>query len=149
MSLNLLSLRDFKCHAALDLPLAPFTILTGLNSAGKSTVCQALALLGQSLRAGGGHARSELLLNGDLVRLGTFGDVQNQTTDRNAFSIRLRDETVEASWVFTGERRASRATLQDGAFRLLNGERETVLSALAFDERKRFSSCACFAVWST
>ena len=134
MSLTLLSLRDFKCHAALDLPLAPFTILTGLNSAGKSTVCQALALLGQSIREGGGRSRGELLLNGDLVRLGSVGDVQSQTTDQDAFSIRLRDETLELVWVFNGERRASKANLREGTLRLLNGEKQTEFSAVACDD---------------
>ena len=33
MSINFLSLRDFKCHAALDLPLAP-----GISSFGRLVV---------------------------------------------------------------------------------------------------------------
>ncbi len=134
MSLTFLSLRDFKCHAALDLPLSPFTILTGLNSAGKSTVCQALALLGQSIRGGGGRSKAELILNGDLVRLGSIGDVQNQATDQDAFSITLRDEDVEIAWAFSGERRESKAKLRNGAIRLLNGDRDTTLSTVAFDD---------------
>jgi predicted ATPase len=134
MSLTLLSLRDFKCHAALDLPLAPFTILMGLNSAGKSTVCQALALLGQSMRGGGIRSVGDLLLNGDLVRLGTLGDLQSQTTDQDAFSITLRDENIELVWVFGGARHASRAALREGTLRLLNGHKETRFSAVACDD---------------
>ena len=128
MSINFLSLRDFKCHVALDIPLAPFTILTGLNSAGKSTVCHALALLGQSIREGGRRSRDELLLNGDLVRLGNVGDVQNQATDQKVFEITLRNETAEVSWQFTGERRDPKAVLHNGELRALDGSRQIDLS---------------------
>jgi predicted ATPase len=125
MSLTFLSLRDFKCHAELDLPLAPLTILTGLNSAGKSSVLHALSLLGQSIRDGGHSSRPEFLLNGDLVRLGTIGDVQNQTTDHQTFRIALRDGTSEISWCLAGERRDTKATLKEGVFRALDGSLET------------------------
>jgi predicted ATPase len=128
MSLTFLSLRDFKCHAALDLPLAPFTILTGLNSAGKSSVFHALALLGQSIRDGGRTSGNDLLLNGDLVRLGTVGDVQNQSTDHHTFEVTLRDGTSEISWCFGGERRASKAALKEGVCRGLDGDQEAVFS---------------------
>ena len=124
MSINFLFLRDFKCHVALDLPLAPFTILTGLNSAGKSTVCHALALLGQSIREGGHRSRDELLLNGDLVRLGNVGDVQNQSTDQQVFEITLRNETAEVTWRFTGERRNPKAVLHSGEIRAFDGSRK-------------------------
>jgi len=62
--------RNFKCFAALDLPLAPLTLLTGVNNTGKSTVLQSLLLLRQSHLAGE-IERDGLALNGDLVRLGT------------------------------------------------------------------------------
>ncbi|MXZ31899.1 MAG: DUF3696 domain-containing protein [Gammaproteobacteria bacterium] len=135
MSINFLSLREFKCHVALDLPLAPLTVLTGLNSSGKSTVCQALALLGQSFRGGGHIPRNELLLNGDLVRLGNVGDVQNQSTDQQIFGITLRDETAEVAWRFTGERRNSKAMLHSGKFRALDGSRETDFCNVSIGER--------------
>jgi predicted ATPase len=134
MSFTLLSLRDFKCHAALDLPLAPFTILTGLNSAGKSTVCHAFALLGQSIREARDSSRGSLLLNGDLVRLGTVGDVRNQTTDHALFEISLRDEVRELTWRFEGERRASQANLADCTLRLLDGSRDATYSTLSPDD---------------
>jgi len=134
MSLTFLSLRDFKCHAELDLQLASFTVLTGLNSAGKSTVCHALALLGQSIREGRDSSRGELILNGDLVRLGTVGDVRNQASDHDLFELSVRDEVREVSWRFDGERRASKATLADCTLRMLDGEKATTYSVLAPDD---------------
>lgn len=134
MNLNFVSLRNFKCHASLDLPLAPFTVLTGLNSAGKTTVCQALALLGQSIRSGGKRSCDELFLNGNLVRLGSVGDIQNQVTEQDSYSITLRNDKVEIAWVFSGERRDSKANLQKGVLRLLSGEKETTFSSVMCDD---------------
>ena len=68
-----ITLGDFKCFEALELPCAPLTVLTGYNAAGKSTTLQALLLLAQGLRAASHDER--LPLNGDLVTLGSGGDV--------------------------------------------------------------------------
>ncbi|MFF0585877.1 DUF3696 domain-containing protein [Streptomyces sp. NPDC003781] len=66
-----LTLVNFKAFRRLELPLGPLTLLTGLNSSGKSSVLQALALLRQSIDNGG----QGLLLNGELVELGSARDV--------------------------------------------------------------------------
>ena len=53
-----ITVEDFKCFEALELPCAPLTVLTGYNAAGKSTALQTLLLLAQALRAAtGGSAR--------------------------------------------------------------------------------------------
>lgn len=75
--LDRLTVTNFKAFATADVPLAPYTLLSGLNSTGKSTVLQALALLRQSrdmLNEDGGG----FLLNGDLVELGTGQDVLHE-----------------------------------------------------------------------
>ncbi|MFF3275204.1 DUF3696 domain-containing protein [Streptomyces chrestomyceticus] len=90
-----LTLHNFKAFRDTSLPLGPLTLLTGLNSSGKSSVLQALALLRQSyetgdlaisaslLRAWQGGLRPGLasrgfLLNGELVGLGTGEDVLHE-----------------------------------------------------------------------
>ncbi|UUY50381.1 DUF3696 domain-containing protein [Streptomyces yangpuensis] len=87
-----MTLHNFKAFQHAELPLGPLTLLTGLNSSGKSSVLQSLALLRQSYEAGGLKAAELLreaqrlglrdalvnqgfLLNGELVRLGTGEDV--------------------------------------------------------------------------
>lgn len=71
--IDYLHIKDFKCFEELSLPLAPLTLLTGFNAAGKSTTLQAILLLAQAMRGGG---RKPLVpLNGPLVRLGSPGDV--------------------------------------------------------------------------
>jgi predicted ATPase len=77
-----LEITNFKAFASASIRLAPYTLLSGLNSSGKSTVLQALALLGQ-----GGMSDDDLgtmghfpgvALNGDLVALGTGQDVLHE-----------------------------------------------------------------------
>lgn len=71
--ITLLHLRNLKCFDNLSLPLAPLTLLTGFNAAGKSSSIHGLLLLAQALRQGGRSDR--LPLNGPLVRLGTPSDL--------------------------------------------------------------------------
>ena len=75
--LNELSLKDFKCFTDVKLPMAALTVLSGYNGAGKSSALQPLLLLAQTSRMGRWDlsALLEMPLNGDLVRLGTVGDV--------------------------------------------------------------------------
>ena len=78
-----LSLHNFKCFADLHLEIGGLTLLTGLNGMGKSSVIQALLLLRQSNEQGFLHTTDflpqstnvGLILNGDLISLGTANDV--------------------------------------------------------------------------
>lgn len=69
------------------LRLAPITLLFGPNSAGKSSLLQALLLLKQSLEGlGPGHG---LLLNGRWVRAGSYRDVVYGHAHSELFSLGL------------------------------------------------------------
>ena len=97
--LTRLELRSFKCFELLRLPLAPLTLLTGLNASGKSSVLQAIVLLHQTMREHEWSTR--LVLNGAGVRLGTVSDVAG----RDAFEIALEDDQRVYHWGFGGDRR--------------------------------------------
>jgi predicted ATPase len=75
-----LTITNFKAFAAADVPLGPYTLLSGLNSSGKSTVLQALALLRQAYNQDMLHEPDSagFPLNGDLVQLGTGRDVLHE-----------------------------------------------------------------------
>ncbi len=81
-----LRLRNIKCFRQLDLRLARFTLLAGLNGMGKSTVLQSLLLLRQSWRAGD-LQQERLLLNGDLVELGNGQDVLQDNADKDQICV--------------------------------------------------------------
>ena len=84
-------LEAFKAFDRLELPFAPLTLLSGLNSSGKSSVLQAFALVRQSLdtRMLGTKDGTELLLNGPLVQLGTWTDVYCEYSRRQPPEIAL------------------------------------------------------------
>lgn len=92
--LSKVSLKNFKSFEALELPLAPLSILTGANCAGKSTVLQALLLLRQSATIGE-LQNGRLLLNGQLVHIGTGRDlIYSEATD-DVIGIGLCDDAEQ------------------------------------------------------
>ena len=76
--LKALQIEDFKCFERLRVPLASLTVLSGYNGAGKSTALQPILLLAQAARRRTwtyDAAMGDLPLNGEIVRLGSAGDV--------------------------------------------------------------------------
>lgn len=98
MTLQAIELRNFKCYEALDLPCSALTVLTGYNAAGKSTVLQALLLLAQGLRTAASERK--LPLNGDLVRLGSEGDVLRHGAAAPSFTLGVRSGDEQIRWTF-------------------------------------------------
>lgn len=87
-----LSLNRFKCFAETqEIPFSQVTFLYGLNGRGKSSIIQSLLLLSQNMKA---NNNVDLLsLNGDLIKLGTYSDVQNKYAIQNDFEIGLKYKT--------------------------------------------------------
>jgi predicted ATPase len=77
--LKTLSLSNFKAFGYLQLQLGTYTLLSGLNSSGKSSVFQSIALLRQSEGALRDPRSGGLQLNGELVELGTGRDVLHES----------------------------------------------------------------------
>ncbi len=56
--------------------LGKMTVVTGVNSSGKSSLIQSILMVAQTLRSG--NTSAPLVLNGEFVRLGTYEDVVNR-----------------------------------------------------------------------
>ncbi|MEU5821193.1 DUF3696 domain-containing protein [Streptomyces sp. NPDC047803] len=117
--IDCLTLQNFKAFQFLELPLAPLTLLTGLNSSGKSSVLQSIALLRQSHEAGdldpsrypadargdapsAGATDQGFLLNGELVGLGTGKDVlhdDDTLPDDVPISLAVDEGPYHYGWV--------------------------------------------------
>ena len=98
MTVEHITLRNFKCFTALDLPCAALTLLTGHNAGGKSTALQALLLLAQGLReAPNGNL---LPLNGTLVDLGTASDVIQHSASPQRLSFGAASSRERVVWSF-------------------------------------------------
>lgn len=95
-----IQIESYKCFDSLRLDLRPLTMLTGYNGAGKSSAIQPLLLLAQAARLRSEHAfepGSELPLNGEVVRLGTSGEVLHAGSRRMRFVL----EADEQVWQLT------------------------------------------------
>ncbi len=108
--LTSLHLNNFKCFDALSLPLAPLTVLTGFNGAGKSTSLQTLLLPAQALRAGGRSV--ELALNGPLVRLGTPSEVLKEQAQTKKLSLGVESNEAKLLWQLHAENRSEGRSLK-------------------------------------
>ena len=104
-----LTLKNLKCFEELSLDLAPLTVLTGFNAAGKSTSLQTLLLLCQSLRAE--EWNRELRLNGPLVSLGTPGDILNPNFNGKGLSLGIGTSGTDLTWNFVVVESESRRAL--------------------------------------
>jgi predicted ATPase len=84
--------RNFKCFESVSVPFRPLTMLSGLNSMGKSTIIQSLLLLRQSYSNQLLH-KKRLSLNGELVRIGTGADALYEWADEDelAFTVGFDD----------------------------------------------------------
>lgn len=97
-----IELNYFKCFEVLKLPITNLTLLSGSNASGKSSFLQALVLLHQSVREN--EWASRLMLNGEIIKLGTVLDVVNKVHGRHKFKISIVDDVHSYSWVFSGDR---------------------------------------------
>ena len=91
--LRTIKLTNFKCFERLELGCVPLTLLCGLNGMGKSSVFQALLVLRQSFAAGE-LLLGQLILNGELVELGTGQDVLYEGAETDVLEFELdHDDT--------------------------------------------------------
>ena len=93
-----LILNQFKCFSSYELPVAPLTVLTGFNAAGKSTALQSILLLSQTLRRN--LAGNMLVLNGPLARLGNTGDVLNRAGASSEVRLGVGFADWNLTWAF-------------------------------------------------
>lgn len=88
MRLKSIAIRNFKSLRHIGpLEIKPLTLLTGINSCGKTSILQCLLLLKQSIEDA--TFAEPLKLNGKLVSLGTYQDlIYNHQTNLN-FGVNL------------------------------------------------------------
>ena len=97
--LETLSLRNFKAFLKQEILLRPLTLFTGLNGMGKSSALQSMLLLRQSYqqRVLAISEGAGLVLNGELVQLGTGRDVlfEHAEEDEIRFTVTTKPERYE------------------------------------------------------
>lgn len=101
--LTLIKLKDFKAFMDIEFPFKQLTLLTGLNSSGKSSILHALLLINQSISED--KSVGKLLLNGYQITLGNVSDVTNEITGQNGMEIGIQTEEAYCQWKFESEDR--------------------------------------------
>ena len=115
-----INIRNFKGIKEFDYPsMTPTTILTGVNSGGKTSFIHFLLMIKQSIELGT-HNRV-LVLNGPYVSLGMFEDILN-TGDRVSFSMNFYKDDDEKVFkmlsrqIFNRNKRMKSLRNSDGFF---------------------------------
>lgn len=75
--------KSVKCETNLE--LAPLTVFAGANSSGKSTIIQSILLTAQTIQSPV-HSKS-VVLNGHIVRLGSYSDIMSAQEAESKISI--------------------------------------------------------------
>ena len=90
-----IKIKNFKCFQEAEINFSALTLLSGLNSTGKSSLIQSLLLLRQSYNEGG-----SIRLNGNLIELGQALDVfaVDAKDDDMAFKLISSDFNV-ITWI--------------------------------------------------
>lgn len=93
--INSIDLQNFKCFSDNKrFEFSSLNLLTGINGRGKSTVLQSILLIAQSFDTF--KKIDFMVLNGDLIELGSFDDVRNSETPKSEdvkFQFCLKDGT--------------------------------------------------------
>lgn len=93
------TLQHFKSVSdKTTLELAPLTVFSGANNSGKSTIIQSILLTAQTLQ--NPVKNKPIILNGHIVRLGSFEDIVSATATKDitiGFELHLDEPTDRAS----------------------------------------------------
>lgn len=138
--LTSVTLTNFKGARSLSVRLAPLTLLSGLNSAGKSTVLQSLCLIRQS-SLGEGLLTQTVELQGPLVQFGSFSDVISHGATSDNVSVSVCSNGVEWGCTFTAQQHESSAVAvsqRGGGQHPLSGDNFQLLLADRVSPATRF-----------
>ncbi|HVA46861.1 MAG TPA: DUF3696 domain-containing protein [Pirellulales bacterium] len=105
-------LQNFKSYKdSGEIPLAPLTVLVGLNNSGKSSILQAILALKQTALDSASVApnRPAFISTGSYATLNGFYDILHKPQTEASFSISLElDKTEEQSFISGGDRPETR-----------------------------------------
>lgn len=93
--LKTLQLQHFKCFENITVDFGKITLLSGINSSGKSSAIQGLLLIDNTLK------NYNRRLNNDWLNLGTFEETRNFITRTDKFSITAHsddDNTINLTY---------------------------------------------------
>lgn len=109
MFIQKLGLKNFKCFKEVETNFSKISLLTGENSAGKSSLISGILMPFQSLNLIGSSFPCSISLNGKYINLGGFQEVSfnhdiNQSIEVNLLlSVAYGNLSFETSWYYNKE----------------------------------------------
>jgi predicted ATPase len=99
--LEKIHVENFKASRNVEIALSRLTVLSGLNSSGKSSLLHAICILRQSYNSEG--LSSGARLAGNLVHLGQFRDVLSEGAGGDSIIFTIEEDQKPYCWSFQGE----------------------------------------------
>ncbi|NTS43035.1 AAA family ATPase [Flavisolibacter sp. BT320] len=94
-----IALKNFKVFKDENFDLAPFTLVTGINGMGKSSIIQSLLLLKQSYDSNFLTAKDQVILDGDYVNLETAGSLCYEKAEERKVEICITEGKKTYRWI--------------------------------------------------
>ncbi|HHH54829.1 MAG TPA: DUF3696 domain-containing protein [Bacteroidetes bacterium] len=100
MKINNVKIRNFKSLKDIDIELGNITLLSGINSCGKSSFIQTLLLLKQNENRINDTRNPIVNIKGDYIDLGNKRDILFQEAFDENISIEIKSATMSSSFIF-------------------------------------------------
>jgi len=100
MKINRVHIKNFKSLRDIDIKLSDLTLITGINSSGKSTFIQALLLLKQNEEKFYAQNKRALAINGDYIKLGKKQDILYEEAYKENIEISLYNQENFTNVIF-------------------------------------------------
>ncbi len=97
--INYIHIENYKSIKKIGIPLSNLNLFFGMNGMGKSSTIQSILLCRQSFWKNDCNGIDKIYPNGDLIELGTAGEVFCHNADNNELIIRLMDQVSGESEV--------------------------------------------------
>lgn len=101
-----IQIENFKSLKCMALPIEGLNLFFGMNGMGKSSIIQALLLLRQSYWSNAVHGLHGLIINGELVSLGTSSDILCQNADQEMIRFYVsfdNQKRIDAVYDYNGQ----------------------------------------------
>jgi len=103
MKINRVQIKNFKSLRDIDIKLSNLTLLTGINSTGKSTFIQALLLLKQNEDKFYTQNKRALSIKGEYIKLGKKQDILYEEAYKENIEIALYNQEDSTNVIFNNE----------------------------------------------
>ena len=104
MKIDRIKVKNFKSLQEIDISLKNLTLITGVNSSGKSSFIQTLLLLKQNEMILNNIGRKTLIINGDYIKLGNKRDILFANAYKENIEISLSFERYLTKVIFENEK---------------------------------------------